>query len=167
VAYGDDAKSFEGMAGYAETNVNLTGDEDPERVRAGVVTANLFDTLGVQPMLGRTFTAQEGQPGSAGVAILSQGLWERRFGGATDLIGRSIRVNGRPRTVVGIMPESFRLPLDYRADRPTEVWLPLVIDRTKPGAWGDRSYFGVGRLKAGIAPENASSELAVICRFSS
>jgi putative ABC transport system permease protein len=162
VAFGDDAKSFEEMAGYAETNVNLTGEEDPERVRAGVVTANLFDTLGVQPMLGRTFTAQEGQPGSAGVAILSQGLWQRRFGGAADLIGRSIRVNGRPRTVVGIMPESFRLPLDYRADRPTEIWLPLVIDRASLGAWGDRSYFGVGRLKAGVAPANASSELAVI-----
>jgi putative ABC transport system permease protein len=162
VAFGDDAKSFEEMAGYAETNVNLTGEEDPERVRAGVVTANLFDTLGVQPMLGRTFTGEEGQPGSAAVAILSQGLWERRFGGAADLIGRSIRVNGRPRTVVGIMPESFRLPLDYRADRPTEVWLPLVIDRANLGAWGSRSYFGVGRLKSGLVPAHASSELAVI-----
>jgi putative ABC transport system permease protein len=60
------------------------------------------------------------------------------------------------------MPESFRLPLDYRADRPTEVWLPLVIDRANLGAWGSRSYFGVGRLKSGLVPANASSELAVI-----
>jgi putative ABC transport system permease protein len=64
--------------------------------------------------------------------------------------------------VVGIMPDSFRLPLDYRADRPTEVWLPLLIDRANLGAWGDRSYFGVARLKAGMTPATASSELAVI-----
>ena len=147
VGYGDERDSLEQIAGYTEANANLTGDEDPERVRAGVVTANLFATLGVPPMLGRTFSAEEGQPGAADVVMLSQGLWQRRFGGAPDVIGRSIRVNGRARTVIGVMPESFRLPLDYRADRPTEVWLPLTIDRANLGAWGDRSYFGIGRLK--------------------
>ena len=133
-----------------------------QRVRAGMVTVNLFDTLGVAPMRGRAFHAAEGQPGAPDVVMVSQGLWQRRFGGAADLIGREIRVNGRVRMVVGIMPDSFRLPLDYRADRPTEVWLPLVIDRANLGAWGDRSYFGVARLKAGMTPEPASSELAVI-----
>jgi len=162
VSYGDEAESFEQVAGYTETSANLTGEEDPERVRAGVVTANLFDTLGVRPLLGRTFTAEEGQPGAADVVMLSQGVWQRRFGGVPGMIGRSIRVNGRARTVVGIMPESFRLPLDYRADRPTEVWLPLTIDRANLGTWGDRSYFGVGRLKVGVNPTNATSELAVI-----
>jgi putative ABC transport system permease protein len=162
VSYGDDAGSLRQIAGYTETNANLTGEEDPERVRAGVVTVNLFDTLGVAPIRGRTFNVSEGEPGAPDVVMVSQGLWRRRFGGAADLVGREIRVNGRVRTVVGIMPDSFRLPLDYRADRPTEVWLPLLIDRANLGAWGDRSYFGVARLKAGMTLETASSELAVI-----
>ncbi len=162
VSYGDEAASFEQIAGYTETNANLTGDEDPERVRAGVVTVNLFDTLGVAPIRGRTFTAEEGQPGAPDVVMVSQGLWQRRFGSAADFVGRAIRVNGRVRVVVGIMPDLFRLPLDYRADRPTEVWLPLVVDRANLGAWGDRSYFGVGRLKPGVKAEAASSELGVV-----
>jgi putative ABC transport system permease protein len=162
VGYGEEAESFERVAGYSETNANLTGEEDPERVRAAVVTANLFDTLGVQPLRGRSFTAEDGQPGAADVAVLSEGLWQRRFGGAPDVVGRSIRVNGRPRTVVGIMPDSFRLPLDYRAERPTEIWLPLIVDRANLGAWGDRSYFGIARLKVGVTPPGATSQLAVI-----
>ena len=163
VGYADQAESFEQVAGYTETNANLTGEEDPERVRAAAVTFNLFDTLGVSPTLGRAFTAADGEAGTAApVVILSHGLWLRRFAGAADVLGRSIRINGRPRTVVGIMPESFRLPLDYRADRPTEAWLPLLIDRANLGAWGNRSYFGIARLKRGIAPASASNELALI-----
>ena len=162
VAYGERAASLEEVGGYTESNANLTGEEDPERVRAGYVTANLFDTLGVLPMLGRSFAAGDGEPGAAEVVILSHGVWQRRFGARRNLIGREIRVNGRPRTVIGVMPASFRLPLDYRADRPTEVWVPLTIDRARPGAWGDRSYFGIGRLKPGVDPGAATSELAVI-----
>jgi putative ABC transport system permease protein len=162
VSYGEEAKSFEQIAGYTETNANLTGEDDPERVRAGGVTTNIFDTLGVLPMLGRTFTGDEGQPGGAAVVMLSEGLWQRRFGGARDVVGRSIRVNGNGRTVVGIMPDSFRLPLDYRADRPTDVWLPLIIDRANLGAWGSRSFFGIGRLRPNVSPTSATSELTVI-----
>jgi putative ABC transport system permease protein len=162
VSYGEEAQSFEQIAGYLETNANLTGEDDPERVRAAVVTTNIFDTLGVSPMLGRTFTTDEGYPGGAAVVMLSEGLWQRRFGGAHDVIGRSIRVNGSARTVVGIMPDEFRLPLDYRAEGPSEAWLPLVIDRANLGAWGNRSYFGIGRLKPGVSPANATSELTVI-----
>jgi putative ABC transport system permease protein len=162
LTYGDEVASFDRVAGYTEANANLTGAEDPERVRAGFVTINCFQTLDVPPLLGRTFTPDEGRPGAPAVVMLAERLWLRRYGGAPDVVGRSIRVNGRERTVVGVMPASFRLPLDYRAARPTEVWLPLTVDRANPGAWGDRSYFAIGRLKAGVSPSAATSEVAVI-----
>lgn len=160
VSYAEEVRSLETVAGYTETNANLTGDANPERVRAAAVTVNLFDTLGVAPILGRTLTATDGQPGGQLVVMLSHGLWQTRFGAASDVVGRSVIVNGRARTVVGVMPPSFRLPLDFRSDRPTEIWLPLAIDPVNLGAWGDRSYYAIGRLAPGIAPAAATSELA-------
>jgi predicted permease len=162
VSYGEAAESFERVAGYTETSANLSGDDAPERVPAGVVTADLFDALGVPPLLGRTFAADEGQPGGAPVVMIAHGLWERRFGGARDVIGRPMLVNGLARTVVGVMPAGFRLPLDYRAERSTEVWWPLVVDRANLGAWGSRSSLAVARLKPGVDPASATSELTVI-----
>ena len=126
------------------------------------MTANLFDTLGVPARLGRGFTVADAAPGAEPTVILGYGLWQRRFGGAPDLVGRTIEVNGSPRLVVGIMPPSFRLPLDYRANRTSELWLPVVVDPARLGQWGNRSYFGVARLAPGVAPAAASGELKVI-----
>jgi putative ABC transport system permease protein len=162
VAYRDEARSLAQLAAYTETNANLTGGDEPERVRAAAVTANLFDTLGVAPVQGRAFLSGEDRPDAAPVVMLGHGLWQRRFGGSPAIVGQTIPVNGRPRTVVGVMPASFRLPLDYRAARPTELWFPLVIDRANLGQWGDRSQFAVVRLAPGTAPATASSELKVI-----
>jgi putative ABC transport system permease protein len=159
-AYEDGLQSFERLSAYTETNASLTGEQEPERVRSAFVTPNLFETLGVGPIHGRPFAPGDAKAGD--VALISQGLWERRFGGAPDVVGRSVRINGRARTVVGIMPASFKLPLDYRADRPTEVWLPLAIDRARPGEWGDRSYIAIGRLKAGIDRVAATRELTAM-----
>jgi predicted permease len=162
VAYRDEARSLAQLAAYTETNANLTGGEEPERVRAAAVTANLFETLGVAPVHGRAFLAGEDRPDAAPVVMLGHGLWQRRFGGSPAVVGQTIPVNGRPRTIVGVMPRSFRLPLDYRAARPTELWFPLVIDRANLGQWGDRSQFAVVRLAPGTPPATASSEFKVI-----
>ena len=162
INYRDDGQSFAQLATYTETNANLTGGQEPERVRAAAVSANLFDTLGVSALLGRGFISGDDAPGADPTVVLGHGLWHRRFGGAPDIVGRTIQVNGRARTVVGVMPPSVRLPLDYRADRSSELWFPVVIDRANPGQWGDRSYFGVGRLAPGVQPATASSELKVI-----
>jgi putative ABC transport system permease protein len=156
VSYGDNAKSLAGFGAYMEINANLTGGVGPERVRAALVTAELFELLQVRPFVGRAFATADGRPGACDCVMLGHGLWQRRFGGDPDVVGRSIPVNGRTRTVIGIMPPSFKLPLDYRADRPSEVWLPLVIDRANLGGWGSRSYFGIARLASGVAAGSAS-----------
>jgi hypothetical protein len=96
--------------------------------------------------------------------ILGHDLWQRRFGGAADVVGRSIQVDGVGRTIVGVMPASFRLPMDYRAARPTEMWTPFVIDPANVGEWGSRLLLGVGRLQPGIGPPAATSELQVLWR---
>ena len=177
VSYREHARSLDQLATYVEASANLTplragsvdrasagqaGAQDPERVRAAFVSANLFDTLGVGAMAGRVFLPPDAEPGAAGVAVLGHGLWQRRFGGSPEVVGQTIQVNGTPRTIVGIMPASFRLPLDYRAQRDTELMIPLVIDRANLGQWGDRSYFGVGRLKPQVDPQAATSEFTVI-----
>ena len=154
--------SLERLGAYTDTTANLTGGREAERVRSAAVTPDLFDTLGVAPVLGRTFDAAEGEPRGARVVVIGHGLWQRRFGGAADIVGRDVQVNGMARTVVGVMPAGFRLPADYRADRPSELWTPLVIDPANLEHWGSRSYFGIGRLKAGVEPEAATSEFKVI-----
>jgi putative ABC transport system permease protein len=163
-SYGDEVRSLTRVAAYAETDANLTGGTDPERVRAASVTADLFDTLAVFPIFGRSFVPEDGRPGAGDVVILGEDLWMRRYGGDRALLGEVIRVNGRPRTVVGIMPREFRLPLDYRVGRPTEIWIPQIVDPARLGAWGSRNFFAVGRLADDVAPATATSELAAIAK---
>ena len=161
LSYGAESASLEQLAGYTETNANLTGGTEPERIRAAAVTGNIFATLGVGPLLGRGFAPRDNDPGAPLVVMLGHDVWQRRFSGA-DVIGQTIRVNGRPRTVIGIMPPSFRLPLDYRAARPTEVWYPLTIDRANLEHWGSRSYFAVGRLKREATAAQATAQFKLI-----
>jgi len=113
-------------------------------------------------MLGRAFTPADTAGGTSDVIVISHGLWQRRFGGAADIIGRSIQVNGRARTVIGVMPPSFRLPNDYASLRPTEAWVPEVVSAANLGAWGSRSYSGLARLKDHVSPASATSELSVV-----
>ena len=161
LSYAAEASSLQQLAGYTETSANLTGGSEPERIRAAAVTANIFDTLGVKPVLGRSFAPAENDPGAPQVVVLGYDVWQRRFGGA-NMIGQTIRVNGRPRVVIGIMPASFRLPFDYRAARPTEVWYPLTIDRPNLEHWGSRSYFAVGRMQPRATAVQATAEFKVI-----
>src|SRR6267143_4861478 len=103
--------SFERTALWRGLSFNLTGDGAPALVEGGRVSWNYFDALGVKPMLGRTFTPDEDQPGAGHVAILSQGLWQSRFAGDGKIIGRTITVEGEPYTVVGVMPGTFQFML--------------------------------------------------------
>src|SRR5688572_26992521 len=160
--YSRATRSFEHLAAYTVTPANLTEGSEPERVNAGVVTGNMFDALGVAALQGRPFSAAEDVAGKDDVVVIGYDLWQRRFGGAPDLVGQTIRVNGRVRTVVGIMPPEFRLPLDYREERPTELWVPLAVDQSNPGDWGDRSYFLVGRLRAGVSAAAATADIRAV-----
>ena len=119
------------MAAWSTGQANLTGNGDPERVGAGQVTANIFQALGAVPMLGRGFREGEDATGDgAAVVLLGHGLWQRRFGGDPALVGKTIQLDGRSFEVIGVMPQGFRLPTDFREDfaEPTELWTPLVLD---------------------------------------
>ena len=165
VTYADASRAFARLSAYGEANASLTGGTgEPERVRSASTKTDLFAVLAVQPVIGRGFVAADGAPGAAGVVILGEALWQRRFGGDAAVLGRQIEINGSARTVIGVMPAAFRLPLDYRRERPTEIFVPLPIDPANLGGWGDRGLIGVARLETGINPTTATGELDVIGR---
>src|SRR5262245_22903965 len=128
VDYRDQTKSFADVAAATRTPHGLTGEGAPERLAGARVTANLFATLGAQVAQRRSFMSADQQPDSAPVVIVSHGFWQQRYGGVADFIGKTLRLDGQPYTVIGIMPESFQYPHDslpYGA--PAEVWTPLVF----------------------------------------
>jgi putative ABC transport system permease protein len=150
--------NFEQLACWTSWFFNLTGDGPPDRVEGGLVSWNFFQALGMKPFLGRTFLAEEAQPGSSRVAILSRGFWESRFAADPHIIGSTIRLQGEAYTVVGIMPPNFHFPLMGIAN----VWAPLTLD-DKQRADRNGSWFqAFGRLKPGVTREQAGTEVATI-----
>ena len=155
---------FTDLAGYGGGGQNVTGGcpEDacePQRVGAAFTTANLFSVLGVSPALGRTYTSEEEEPGNEGVVVISHGLWTRLLAADSAAIGRTIRLNGRERTVIGIMPRGFAFP-----EPDTDLWVPLALP---PQAREARSsYFlrVVGRLKPGVTLERAQLDMSVLAQ---
>jgi putative ABC transport system permease protein len=163
VSYGAEAQSFTAVAGYQELDAHLTGGQEPERVRAAAVTPNLFETVGVTALVGRVPSPSE-VGNTPDAILLSHALWQRRFGGAPEIAGQGIQVNGRLRVVAGVMPAGFRLPGDYHAQRPVEAWLPEPINPNRLGAWGSRSFFGIARLAGTVPAPAVQQELSAIAR---
>src|SRR5258708_39846491 len=121
-------RAFTGVAAFENGELNASGRSEPVRVKAARVTANVFSTLGVSPALGRTFTAEEDQPGRL-VAVLSYGLWQRLFGGDPHVIESNVTLDGKPYKVLGVMPRSFVFPppgLPCGA-APAELWGPMAV----------------------------------------
>jgi putative ABC transport system permease protein len=148
-----DARSFQDLAASSFANLNIGDRNQVDGVEGAALSANFFAVLGVQPAMGRGFTAEEEQPGRDRVLIVSYGYWQRRFGGDPGLLGRTVQVNGRADTVVGIMPPGYAYPVG------TEAWVPLAmgaaekLDRVQP------ALSLVGRLRAGVSGRQAESEL--------
>jgi putative ABC transport system permease protein len=115
------ARSFESMGAFERTDYNLATEGEPERVPAARITASLFPTLGMAPLAGRLFGADEDRPQST-VAVISHSLWQRRFGLDPDVVGQTLRLDGRLYSIVGVMPEHFNFP-EY-----AEVWTPLGLE---------------------------------------
>jgi putative ABC transport system permease protein len=159
--YASDGGAFDQLAAYLVSAATLTGDREPERVVTAYATTNLFQTLRVRPAHGRAFLPTEGSPDPA-VVILSHGLWQRRYGGDERIIGRSILVGDRPRTVVGVLPPAFRVPLDFDEERPVEMWIPTTLDDPDYAGFGNRSFIGVGRLRAGVDPKQATTAMRAL-----
>jgi putative ABC transport system permease protein len=144
---------FEGIAAYASGYETLVGGESAERVSRTSVSWDIFDVLGVAPALGRTFRAEEDLPKQNNVVILSHGMWQRRFGGDPQILGRTMTLSGEPSTVVGVMPADFYFP-----NRVTEFWRPLGInpaDATRGGHF----LATIARLKDGVSFEQANAEM--------
>jgi putative ABC transport system permease protein len=150
---------FEGMAAMAQKSFNLTGAGEPERFDGRKVSANLFTILGVEPVLGRAFLAEEDRPGSR-VVILSYGVWQRRFGGDASVIGRAVNLNGESYTVIGVMPRTVDLPsMDNWHD---QLWVPLALNAEEAASRGNHYLEVIARLKPGVTREKAQAEMTTI-----
>ncbi|MGB9180687.1 MAG: ABC transporter permease [Pyrinomonadaceae bacterium] len=155
---------FEQMAAYFTRTANLTDGNNPERIKLAGVSANFFQTLGVQPALGRAFAPEEDKAGHHRVVVLSDGLWRRRFGSDTSLVGRSVTMDGESYTVIGVMPASFQFPKD------AEMWVTPrnlvpeagldIGDETK--VRGLHYLNVIARLKTGVDLKQAQAGMSTI-----
>jgi putative ABC transport system permease protein len=151
------ATSFDAMSAYTTSEGNLVGQGDPERVSGALVTSELFRVLGVHAAVGRTLTSVDDLEQSAGAVVLSDGLWRAKFGGAANVLGRTIVLDDGPFVIVGVMPSGFDFPT-----RDTEFWVPA---RFTPAMLADRTdtYLNVvARLKDGVSLEDARAEMRLV-----
>jgi len=159
-AYRQRNHSFESIGVAMQRSFNLIGRGEPERIRGALIMADYLTTLGVNPILGRSLTLEEDQPGGPAVAMMGYGLWQKHFGGDTRVIGEKLNLEGRSYTVIGVMPPDFDLP------EAAEIWLPLqtkidslpLTDRAVPG------YEVVAKLRPGVSLRQADAESKSIAR---
>jgi putative ABC transport system permease protein len=152
-------RTFESMAAWQSGAFDLTEVGEPERLRGMRVTWNLFGLLGVRPLVGRDFRADEDLPGAPPVTVLSYGLWQRRFTGDPDVVGHPITLNGISHTVIGVAPSSMQL---LHSD--TALWVPMAFTARQRQQYGSHYIRGIGRLKPGVTFEQAAADLDAIAR---
>lgn len=151
---------FEQLAASELTTFNLTGSGEPQRIPAARFTANLVPTLGVAPLLGRSFLPEDEKSGSNRLALLSHSLWQRAFGSDPSLLNKTIQLNGASYTVIGIMPPEFQFT-------GRELWVPLVLDPAKEPWRADRANRNLaiyGRLKSGVTLDQATAEMNILAK---
>ena len=159
--YRDQNRSLSQAGAYETAGFNLTGDGIPLRVQAARISASAFSVLGVNAQLGRTFTDEEDRDGAPGVAVISDALWRNHYSAGQEVLGKTVRLDEKPFTIIGVMPASFKFPFDgapisERAD----LWVPIAFS---PDRFVERvREFGVGvigRLKPGIKPALAQQDI--------
>ncbi len=151
--------SYSAIGVFRNEHVDLSGQGEPERVMAARVSASLFPMLGAKPLLGRTFTTEEDVPGRD-VAILSYALWQHRYGGDADVLGRTIPIDRVPYAIIGVMPRNFEFPLlgPHWNGAPAALWVPMALTPTELQDWGGVYLFSVvGRLRPGVTLGEARS----------
>ena len=152
------------LAAIWPININLTGSDEPERIQAAVVSYNYFSLLGVAPALGRDFTKADDQGHIGYVALISYDLWQRRFGGERSVIGRTVRLDDDPITIIGIMPKGFRHPVESGAS-PMELWAPVALDDPDTNFVNlrrARVFDLIGRLKPGATVDELQAQLLAL-----
>ena len=145
-------------------DANLSGVDEPERLRGAMVTSELFNALGVAPLAGRTFLPEEDQPGRNRVVVLSYGLWQRRFGADPQIVGTSVAINGVNRTVIGVMPPQFKLPLVtiQKAPEQSEIWTPWGMDANYTKRRDLGQLHVIARLNPNVTVDQAQTEFTAI-----
>ena len=149
-------RSLEDLAGTTSGTINVSGGDKAERYSGSWVTANAFDVLRVRPILGRGFLPGEDRPGGPKVAVLSHDMWQQRFGGRRDVLNTTIRANGVPYTIVGVMPAQFAFPNNAK------IWLPFQVDPLAGKRGQGQSLETYGRLRPGVTIDQASADVAAI-----
>src|SRR5262245_57172933 len=154
-------QSLESTAAYLNgSTVNVTVNGKPQRYTGAYVTVRFLGILGVSPMMGRDFTADDNTPGAEKTALLGYGIWQRDFGGASDIVGTSVRINGKPATIIGVMPKGFAFPTNE------QLWLPLYSEfppmpRQDPRAINPAV---IGLIRPGVTLDQANAEFTAIAR---
>ena len=146
-------QSFDQLALYRWWSANLTGIDPPERIQGFLVTANFLDVTGMKPLMGRTFSPEENQPGKDHVAVITHSLWQRRFGGDPNILDKTITINSIVRRVIGVMPERFNFP------KGAEVYAPLPMTPELMKSRGNHGYYVIGRLKSSASIASAQAEI--------
>jgi putative ABC transport system permease protein len=146
------SRSFAGLAAIEHSRFNLTGGDRPESLPGARVSADFFRVIGTEPVRGRGFRPEEGRLGSNRVAVISHGLWQRRFGSDPSAVGTTLRLDGEPYTLVGVAPPGFEFPQNR------EIWVPLAFDMAKENR-GAHYLLVLGRLAGGVSEEKAQAEM--------
>ena len=152
------AKSFEQLGAYEYDEVNLTGDHEPQKIEGIHVSANFFDMLDVRPQLGRSFLSEEEKPGRDLEIILGHGLWEQRYASDPNIVGKTVKVNGKSFTVVGVMRAGMDFP------RPSDAWIPLSLDAKERSDRNSRHLWVLGKLQPHVSVTEASAEMTAIAQ---
>src|ERR1700731_2439927 len=150
--------SLHRLGAYSYDGVNFPGDGTPQKIQDFLITPNFFSTLGVQPHLGRDFLLEEGEPGKNQELILSYGLWERRYAADPEILGKVVKVDGKPFTIVGVMSKGFDFPMS------AEAWLPMAFDAKQRVERNSRWLWVIGHLKPGVSFERANAEMVTIAQ---
>jgi putative ABC transport system permease protein len=152
------SRAFSDIAAFRFGDFNLNNEADSGAVEGYSVTPNLFQIIGAQPLLGRSLSADDGQEGRNLVAVISHNIWRQRFGSDSAVVGRTVRLNGRSTTIIGVMPAGFHYPLG------AEIWLPLTFTAAERADRLSRNLYLLGQLRDGFSRTQAESELQALSK---
>ena len=150
------SRSFQSLAAYDWTDFNLSGQGDPERVLGARVSRDFFSTLGVKAALGRTFFPEENEPGRERATVLGYALWQRRFAADPTIVGKTMKIDSKSCTIIGVMPKDFHFPM------PAELWTPLALTSTQQAVRDGYFLQVIGRLHDGVSEQQARAEMQTI-----